>query len=76
MYDNLTRTNLEFAYRKAEKQIAELKQQIEKMKCCQNCKHCAKIPNYDLDNEENNNIEFCEIRCHERSGWELKEIVK
>ena len=56
--------------------IADLEQQIEKMKCCQNCKHCAKIPDYDLDNEEDNNIEFCEIRCHERSGWELKEIEK
>lgn len=32
MYDNLTRTNLEFAYRKAEKRIAQLEAQIEKMK--------------------------------------------
>lgn len=31
MYDNLTRTNLEFAYQKAEKRIKELEQQIEKM---------------------------------------------
>lgn len=30
MYDNLTRTNLEFAHREAEKRIA----QLEKRKCC------------------------------------------
>lgn len=29
MYDNLTRTNLEFAYQKAEKRIAELEKKLE-----------------------------------------------
>ena len=29
MYDNLTRTNLEFAYQKAEKRIKELEQKLE-----------------------------------------------
>lgn len=36
-----------------EKRIAELKAQIEKMKCCGNCIHCK----YD-ENEES--YEFCE----------------
>ena len=53
--------------------LTEKDKQIEKMKCCQNCKHCAKIHDYDLDNEEDSNLEYCEVRCHERSGWELKE---
>jgi len=36
-----------------EKRIAELEEQIDKMKCCGNCKHCK----YD-ENEESN--EYCE----------------
>ena len=40
-------------YELSEKQIAELEQQIEKMKCCGNCIHCK----YD-ENEES--YEFCE----------------
>ena len=37
MYDNLTRTNLEFAHREAEKRIAELEQKISVLLSCKNC---------------------------------------
>lgn len=52
--------------------IADLEQKLEKMKCCQNCKHCAKIHDYDLDDEEDSNIEYCEVHCYDKSGWELR----
>lgn len=46
-----------------EKENAELKQQIEKMKCCENCKHysascCCNLPFDD---------------CFELSAWELRK---
>ena len=37
MYDNLTRTNLEFAHREAEKRIAELEEKISVLLSCKNC---------------------------------------
>ena len=80
MYDNLTRTNLEFAHNEAEKRIAqleeelanadyqlegrdleikELKEQIEKMKCCFNC--------YRFNG--------CSLQrpCRNYEDWKLKE---
>ena len=58
-------------YRQSEKRIAELEAQIEKMKCCENCKHhcfwgnelnCRTLP-YDE-----------ELKCMKtREYWEIKE---
>ena len=42
-----------------EKRIAELEQQIEKMKCCFNCKHSR------------TDYEHCKTDKHEK--WEIKE---
>lgn len=46
-------------YKKLEKENAELKTQIEKMKCCFNCKHSR------------TEYEHCRTDKHEK--WELKE---
>ena len=45
--------------RAREKRIAELEQQIEKMKCCFNCKHSRTV------------YEHCKTDKHEK--WEIKE---
>ena len=47
-------------YDKKNKQIAELEEQIEKMKVCENCKHNCAIP-YNCDD------------CVDYSNWEIKE---
>ena len=46
-------------YKDAEKRIAELEAQIEKMKCCNNCKHSR------------TEYEHCRTNKHEK--WEIKE---
>lgn len=45
-------------YQLSEKRIAELEAQIEKMKCCQNCKHSR------------TEYEHCRTNKHEK--WEIK----
>lgn len=44
--------------------IEELKTQIEKMKCCCNCKH-------DYENSKGNISDICYI-CNNKNKWELK----
>ena len=46
MYDNLTRTNLEFAYQKAEKRIEELERKLERTE--KGCKTCTKFDEVKL----------------------------
>lgn len=46
-------------FRKYEDRIAELKQQIEKMKCCFNCKHSR--------------TEYGHCRTDKHEKWEIKE---
>lgn len=52
-----------------EKEIAKLKAQIEKMKCCGNCSH------FKLDNSGLYPINVCELtyqnRCKNFNKWEL-----
>lgn len=46
--------------------IADLEKQIEKMKCCQNCKNWT----WNMSNEK------CQFRCESREAcdnWEIKE---
>lgn len=49
--------------------VLELKQQIEKMKCCENCKHRLKLREmeiFGLDKEP------C-IACNNHDKWEIYE---
>ena len=61
---------LERAYicgrRKSEEQIAKLEEQIEKMKCCQNCKNLLSLEYGEFS---------CDLygECNHFSKWELKE---
>ena len=41
-----------------------LKEQIEKMKCCENCEH-----NFDVDGTRSNHC----VKCKNFSNWELEE---
>lgn len=53
--------------------ILELKQQIEKMKCCENCKHRQKFREAEifvLDKDELK--EPCNV-CHNHDKWEMYE---
>jgi hypothetical protein len=61
MYDNLTRTNLEFAHREAEKLIAELKKENTNLKV---------LRKYEL------NIAKLEIEKLERKNAELESQIK
>ena len=57
-----------------ENEIKQLKAQIEKMKCCENCKHRLKICEmeiFDLDKDELK--EPCNT-CKNYSDWELLKI--
>ena len=49
-----------------ESQIAELKAQIKKMKCCINCRYCIKEWG-----EFNPNSPNCK-KCHNQSNWKLR----
>ena len=49
----------------AEKENAELKQQVDKMKCCENCKH--DVLHYII-----NSFCPCDV-CNDNDKWELKE---
>ena len=44
--------------------IEQLKAQIEKMKCCDNCEH-----NFDVDGTRSNHC----VKCKNFSNWELEE---
>ena len=44
-------------------QNIQLKKQIEKMKCCDNCRHCG--TNYDCD--------YCSDHFEDMPDWELEE---
>lgn len=46
-----------------EKENAELKAQIEKMKCCENCAWWYKLPNGQRD---------CAETCENRDNWSLR----
>ena len=50
---------------KDEQKIVELEQQIEKMKCCENCRH------YFKDSEAG--CKLPDDACFEMSAWECKE---
>ena len=55
-----------------EKRIADLEAQIEKMKCCQNCKHCNEIISYKvLGGKEISKI--CSDGNYVCDKWEIKE---
>ena len=49
-----------------DKKIEELEQQIEKMKCCTNCRYCIKEWG-----EFNPNSPNCK-KCHNQSNWKLR----
>lgn len=52
----------EFGYNKAQEENEQLKQQIEKMKCCWNC---------NKYNKEFNSISSMCFGCKNKSKWEL-----
>ena len=52
-----------------EKRIAELEAQIEKMKCCYNCKHFDKL--YNLCELTRFTLKKC--LCNSLDKWEIKE---
>lgn len=52
-------------YQLSEKRIEELEAQIEKMKCCDNCRYCNKL------GEANSNSSNCK-KCNWVSNWKLR----
>lgn len=61
-----------------EKENKELKQQIEKMKCCGNCKHWKWKDGEDLAEEEG--VYYCELKLRSDmlltgkcDGWEIEK---
>ena len=65
--DNI-KTNVDYQIEGRELEIKELKAQIEKMKCCENCDNNEKDDWYN-DNFVNKDCEGCENHCN----WKLKE---
>jgi len=62
-YDSMQKSYLAGAEPR-EKRIAELEAQIEKMKCCHNCKNCA-YAGFEI---------ICRTYdCINQSKWEIKE---
>ena len=57
-------------YKQAEKKIADLEKQIEKMKCCGNCKHFDKL--YNRCELTRLTLKCC--LCNALDKWELREI--
>ena len=53
-------------FRKYEDRIADLEKQIEKMKCCTNCRYCIKEWG-----EFNPNGRHCK-KCNKQSEWKLR----
>lgn len=63
-------------YRQSEKRIAELEAQIEKMKCCGNCKHYKPVVtvNESISNMCEDYYYGCNNNIYEPfNKWELKE---
>ena len=56
----------EFGYNKAKDENAELKEQIEKMKCCENCRYYSRTYEYCYSYEANQS-------CTSLSNWRLAE---
>lgn len=55
------------------KEIKALKAQIEKMKCCDNCKHRLKVLEMEvLDLDKNELREPCNV-CNNHDKWEIYE---
>lgn len=63
--ERLCQSITDFQNREAglESQIAELKAQVEKMKCCENCAWWYKLPNGQRD---------CAETCENRDNWSLR----
>lgn len=57
--------------RSAKERIEELEQQVEKMKCCDNCKHKMIIRMADILEDEIEK-EPCKS-CNDLDKWEIKE---
>ena len=56
----------EFGYNKAKDENAELKEQIEKMKCCENCRYYSRTYEHCYSYDEYQN-------CKSLSNWRLAE---
>ena len=56
----------EFGYNKAKDENAELKEQIEKMKCCENCRYYSRTYEHCYSYEANQS-------CMSLSNWRLAE---
>ena len=56
----------EFGYNKAKDENAELKEQIEKMKCCENCRYYSRTYGHCYSYESYQN-------CKSLSNWRLAE---
>ena len=71
MYDNLTRTNLEFAYREAEKRIAQLEKENAELKEEMNAKQVVL-------NDFKSRVETVTGRFNKKSSQltKAKEIIK
>lgn len=55
------------------KEIKALKAQIEKMKCCDNCKHCLKVLEMEvLDLDKDELREPCNV-CNNHDKWEIRK---
>lgn len=55
------------------KEIKTLKAQIEKMKCCDNCKHRLKVLEIEvLDLDKDELREPCNV-CNNYDKWEIRE---
>lgn len=55
------------------KEIKALKAQIEKMKCCDNCKHRLKVLEMEvLDLDKDELREPCNV-CNNYDKWEIRE---
>ena len=59
-------TGAEFGYNKAKDENAELKEQIEKMKCCENCRYYSRTYEHCYSYEANQS-------CISLSNWRLAE---
>lgn len=62
--------------RSAKERIEELEQQVEKMKCCNNCKHYLKALEMEvLDLDKDELREPCNV-CEDYNKWELRIRIK
>ena len=62
--------------RSAKERIEEFEQQVEKMKCCNNCKHYLKALEMEvLDLDKDELREPCNV-CEDYNKWELRIRIK